>query len=110
MRPCEPGPARSGSPALLARARAREGFSLLLYGFGSKRALLERFAAEALLDGGVLSVNGLCRGLSARALLLRVASAMRLPRCPDALCAAHSVMAVTAGRAGARRAGAGSLD
>ncbi len=62
-------------------ARGREGFSLLLFGFGSKRSLLERFAVEALLDGGVLSVNGLCRGLSVRALLLRVASAMRLPRC-----------------------------
>lgn len=53
---------------------------MLLYGFGSKRALLERFAAETLLDGGVLAVNGLFPGLSARALLLRVASALRLPR------------------------------
>ncbi len=72
--------ALSDSRALRAE-RCREGFSLLLYGFGSKRSLLERFAVEALLDGGVLSVNGLCRGLSVRALLLRVASAMRLPRC-----------------------------
>lgn len=53
---------------------------MLLYGFGSKRTLLERFAAETLLDGGVLAVNGLFPGLSARALLLRVASALRLPR------------------------------
>ena len=53
---------------------------MLLYGFGSKRALLERFAAETLLDGGVLAVNGLFPGLSARALLLRVAGALRLPR------------------------------
>ncbi len=66
---------------ILRVEHCREGFSLLLYGFGSKRGLLERFALEALLDGGVLSVNGLCRGLSVRALLLRVASAMRLPRC-----------------------------
>jgi len=63
-------------------ARGREGFSLLLFGFGSKRSLLERFAVEALLDGGVLSVNGLCRGLSVRALLLRVATRCG---CPGAL-------------------------
>ncbi|KAK9845335.1 hypothetical protein WJX81_003690 [Elliptochloris bilobata] len=62
------------------RFQLREGFSLLLYGFGSKRVLLERFAVDELLDGGVLAVNGLVPGLSARGLLLRVASAMRLPR------------------------------
>lgn len=67
-------------PTLL---RCREGFSLLLYGFGSKRALLERFMKEALVDGGVLAINGHVSGLSVRAVLQQVASAMRLPRRAD---------------------------
>ena len=64
----------------LTPLRCREGFSLLLYGFGSKRALLERFMKEALVDGGVLAINGHVAGLSVRAVLQQMASAMRLPR------------------------------
>ena len=64
----------------LTLLRCREGFSLLLYGFGSKRALLERFMKEALVDGGVLAITGHVSGLSVRAVLQQVASAMRLPR------------------------------
>ena len=64
----------------LTLLRCREGFSLLLSGFGSKRALLERFMKEALVDGGVLAINGHVPGLSIRAVLQQVASAMRLPR------------------------------
>jgi hypothetical protein len=35
----------------------RQGFSLMFYGLGSKRSLLNTFAAEALTDGGVLAFN-----------------------------------------------------
>jgi origin recognition complex subunit 2 len=57
----------------------RQGFSLLFYGFGSKRALLESFANDACQDGGVLAVNGYANGLTIRLLLQRVAKALRLP-------------------------------
>jgi origin recognition complex subunit 2 len=33
-------------------------FSLLLYGFGSKKAVMEDFAHKWLMDGGVVVVNG----------------------------------------------------
>lgn len=74
----------------LTPLRCREGFSLLLYGFGSKRALLERFMKEALVDGGVLAINGHVSGLSVRAVLQQVASAMRLPRRAYQLCVPHA--------------------
>ena len=38
---------------------------------------------EALVDGGVLAINALVPGLSSRAVLQQVASAMRLPRRAD---------------------------
>ena len=37
-------------------------FSLLLYGFGSKKDLMEDFAQKMLTDGGVIVVNGFFRG------------------------------------------------
>jgi origin recognition complex subunit 2 len=62
-----------------AKLVCRQGFSLLFYGFGSKRALLESFANDACQDGGVLAVNGYANGLTIRLLLQRVAKALRLP-------------------------------
>jgi hypothetical protein len=44
----------------------RQRFSLLFYGFGSKRALLEEFARAALTDGGVLAINGLHHGMTSK--------------------------------------------
>ena len=58
----------------------REGFSLLFYGFGSKKALLESFARECLTDGGVVVFNGYMRSLNIREILLKVASLLRVPR------------------------------
>ena len=46
--------------------RCRQRFSLLFYGFGSKRSLLEAFADETLTDGGVLACDGLSPGVNAK--------------------------------------------
>ena len=58
----------------------REGFSLLFYGFGSKKALLESFAREYLTDGGAVVFNGYMQSLNIREILLKVASLLRVPR------------------------------
>ena len=58
----------------------REGFSLLFYGFGSKKALLEDFAMECLTDGGVVVFNGYMHSMNIREILLKVASLLRVPR------------------------------
>jgi hypothetical protein len=58
----------------------REGFSLLFYGFGSKKKLLEKFAREQLLDGGVLVFNGFVPTLTLREVLSKVATMLRRPR------------------------------
>ena len=55
----------------------RLGFSLLFYGYGSKKSILDSFGAVACKDGGVLSVNGWAHNLSLRALLLKVVSMLR---------------------------------
>ena len=47
----------------------KQGSSVLLSGFGSKKRLLTTFAREFLSDGPVVVVNGYCPGLSARHLL-----------------------------------------
>lgn len=44
----------------------RQRFSLLFYGFGSKRSLLEHFAEEALTDGGVMACDGLAPGVNSK--------------------------------------------
>jgi len=67
----------------------REGFSLLFYGFGSKKALLESFARECLTDGGAVVFNGYMQSLNIREILLKVASLLRVPRYkPFTTCAA----------------------
>ena len=58
----------------------REGFSLLFYGFGSKKALLETFARDCLTDGGVVAFNGYMPSLNIREILLRVATLLRVSR------------------------------
>jgi len=56
------------------RFMLKEGFSLLLYGFGSKRRLLEDFAQSTLTDGGVLMVNGFIPTTKAKEVLDNAAS------------------------------------
>lgn len=53
-------------PVLPGRPACRQRFSLLFYGFGSKRSLLEAFADETLTDGGVLACDGLAPGVNAK--------------------------------------------
>lgn len=59
----------------------RQRFSLLFYGFGSKRGLLEAFAEEALTDGGVLACDGLAPGINSKQVLQAVASALTHRSC-----------------------------
>ena len=58
----------------------REGFSLLFYGFGSKKALLEAFARDCLTDGGVVAFNGYMPSLNIREILLKLATLLRVCR------------------------------
>lgn len=58
----------------------REGYSLLFYGFGSKKALLEKFARDKLLDGGVVVFNGFKPTLKLREILSTVAAMFEKPR------------------------------
>ena len=51
-------------------------FSVLLYGFGSKKDLLEDFARKTLTDGGVVVVNGFFPGLTAKHILANAAAAV----------------------------------
>ncbi|KAH6686393.1 origin recognition complex subunit 2 [Plectosphaerella plurivora] len=59
-----------------------QGFSICLYGLGSKRALLRRFAEHAYNHGGrghtVVIVNGYVQTLTLRDILSRVVEAMDL--------------------------------
>lgn len=51
-------------------------FSLLLYGFGSKKELMEDFASKMLTDGGVIVVNGYFPGLTPKQILAAAAAAV----------------------------------
>lgn len=64
---------------LLALGADRQGFSLLFYGFGSKKSLLESFAETSCQDGGVLAVNGMASGVTIRQILLKISKELRLP-------------------------------
>lgn len=55
----------------------RQGFSLLLYGFGSKRQLLQSFAMSILSDAGVLAVTGQSPSLTAKQILIKAASMLQ---------------------------------
>lgn len=82
------------------RFQLRQGFSLAFYGLGSKRALLEGFAREALTDGGVLAVYGHQPGVSARGVLVAAAAALcqRFFRGAGALEALAAIAGEPAGR------------
>ncbi|KAJ8325759.1 Origin recognition complex subunit 2 [Batrachochytrium dendrobatidis] len=49
-----------------------QGFNMLFYGFGSKRDLIEEFAAQCLSDYPILIVNGLFPTISLRDILSKV--------------------------------------
>lgn len=51
----------------------RCGFGLLMYGFGSKKALIEDFAATALVDYSVIVVNGYLQSVNMKQVLVAVA-------------------------------------
>ena len=51
-------------------------FSLLFYGFGSKKALMEDFARKMLTDGGVIIVNGFFPNLTPKQILANAAAAL----------------------------------
>lgn len=74
------------------------GYSVLLYGYGSKRALLDKFAASAS-PGGVLCVDAGAAGATARGATLAAAKALGLaPRGRSAGAALDALGAAPAGR------------
>ncbi|KAI8462573.1 MAG: origin recognition complex subunit 2-domain-containing protein [Monoraphidium minutum] len=83
------------------RLQLRQRFSLLFHGCGSKRALLNAFASEALPDGGVLSVRGHMAGVNARAVLAAVAGALAHRAPPRA--GPDELLALIRGEPAARR-------
>ncbi|KAI9594798.1 origin recognition complex subunit 2-domain-containing protein, partial [Syncephalis fuscata] len=54
----------------------RSGFSLLVYGFGSKRSLMHRFAREMLTDGPLIVVNGFSPIVSPKEILEKIMSVL----------------------------------
>ncbi len=52
----------------------------MFYGLGSKKVLLEKFAREQLLDGGVVVFNGYRPTLKLREILSTVAAQFEKPR------------------------------
>eukprot|EP00887_Chlorella_sp_A99_P000319 scaffold13.g319.t1 len=58
-------------------AALRAGSSLLLYGYGSKRDVLEEFRMGWTSDGGCVTVDGLLPGVTARGVLQAAAAALR---------------------------------
>nr|CAD7454616.1 unnamed protein product [Timema tahoe] len=62
---------------------AREGFSVILYGVGSKRILLQRFQDECLQDKPVLMVNGFFPSLTIKEMLDCITDdILELENCP----------------------------
>ncbi len=55
----------------------RQGFSLVFYGFGSKRSLLDKFMDDACTDGGRLAVNGMKPQLTAKKIVARAAAMIK---------------------------------
>lgn len=54
----------------------RSGFSLLFYGYGSKKALMDHLASVALTDGGLVVINGWHASITAKQIVLAAASAL----------------------------------
>lgn len=55
----------------------RQGFSVLLYGLGSKRQLLHSCANSLLSDGGVLSIAGHSSSLTAKQIVMKSLSMLQ---------------------------------
>ncbi|MED6107093.1 Origin recognition complex subunit 2 [Stylosanthes scabra] len=51
----------------------RSGFSLLMYGFGSKKALIEDFASTALTEYSVVVINGYLQTINLKQVLITLA-------------------------------------
>ncbi|KAK9109166.1 hypothetical protein Sjap_017226 [Stephania japonica] len=51
----------------------RCGFGLLMYGFGSKKSLLEDFASSALTDSGVVVMNGYLQSVNIKQVVIALA-------------------------------------
>lgn len=58
----------------------RAGYSLLFYGYGSKRKILRTFATECSSDGACLEVDGMHKGATARQILANVAALASLEK------------------------------
>ncbi|KAJ7521415.1 hypothetical protein O6H91_19G053100 [Diphasiastrum complanatum] len=54
----------------------RCGFGLLMYGFGSKRALLEDFASSTLVDAAAVAVNGYLPTINIKHVIYTIADAL----------------------------------
>lgn len=87
------------------RALLHAGFSVLVYGFGSKKQMLEDFANRFCLDGGVAVVNGFFPELKLRQLLATCCAALSPTAAatdfrgkPPAALLAHIAAAAGAGR------------
>ncbi|EPS67399.1 hypothetical protein M569_07376, partial [Genlisea aurea] len=55
----------------------RCGFGLLLYGFGSKKALLEDFASTALTEHSVIVINGYLQCINLKQVVVAMAETLR---------------------------------
>jgi origin recognition complex subunit 2 len=56
----------------------KAGFNLLMYGFGSKRRLINTFAKEWLCDAPGVLVNGFFPGITVRAILVTISEKLKL--------------------------------
>lgn len=54
----------------------RCGFGLLMYGFGSKKKLLEDFASSTLTDGGVVVINGYLPSVNMKSVISTIAEVL----------------------------------
>ncbi|XP_010275594.1 PREDICTED: origin of replication complex subunit 2 [Nelumbo nucifera] len=55
----------------------RCGFGLLMYGFGSKKVLLEDFASTALTDSGVVVINGYLQSINIKHAVITIAEVLK---------------------------------
>lgn len=79
------------------------GHSLLFYGYGSKRALLQKFARECTGDGACLVVDGLSPKISARQILAWAAGLAKFMRPQHFKNASHEEMLEAVRSEGPRR-------
>ncbi|XP_062101009.1 origin of replication complex subunit 2 [Humulus lupulus] len=56
--------------------KLRCGFNLLMYGFGSKKALIEDFASTALTEHSVFVINGYLQSINIKQVLIALAEVM----------------------------------